>query len=125
MPKILIVEDETKFLELLKIRLEDNGYEVISANNGVEALEMVKTHKPHLIILDVLMPVMDGFKFYKELKKVPANLKIPVLIMTARGQMEDTFKEIGADEFLTKPVSAEVLLEKISKLLKGIPGAEV
>jgi len=119
MPKILIVDDEEKFVELMQIRLEANGYEVVSANDGKEGLEKVRVNKPDLIISDALMPVMDGYKFYKELKQNRATLKIPVLILTARGSMEDSFKVVGADEFLTKPVKTEELLEKVNKLLNN------
>jgi len=121
MSKILIVDDEEKFIELIQIRLETNGYEVASAKNGKEGLEKVRVYKPDLIISDALMPVMDGYKFYKELKRNRATLSIPVLILTARGNMEDTFMMAGVDEFLAKPVDAEELLEKVSKLLKGTP----
>jgi len=117
MKKVVIVDDEPDLLEMIKLGVESAGHTVITATNGLEGLEKVRLNKPDLIISDVLMPVMDGYQFYKELKKNRATLNIPVLILTARGKMEDTFKVAGVDEFLTKPVKNQELLEKVNKLL--------
>lgn len=117
MAKVLIVDDEQDVLKVLKARVESKGYQVVTAVDGVKALEILKTEIPDLIISDVLMPVMDGFQLYKELKQNPKTAKIPVLILTARGKMEDTFRVIGVDEFISKPFVTEDFLKKVSKLI--------
>ena len=108
--KILIVEDEPDMQQMVQMRLEAAGYKVITANNGQEGLAKVNEELPDLIISDVLMPVMDGFTFYKELKAKKATEDIPVLILTARGKMEDSFKVMGADDFIAKPFNAQDFL---------------
>ncbi len=114
--KILIVEDEKQMQQMVSMRLKAAGYEVITADDGRQAMEQVVQYVPDLVITDVLMPVMDGFSLYKELKKGAATKDIPVLILTARGQMEDTFKVVGADDFIAKPFEAEELLSKVEEL---------
>ena len=120
--KILVVEDEPAIAEMIKFGLERAGYKIVLAVNGQEALFLVSQHNPDLIISDILMPVMDGYAFYKELKKNPATARIPVLILTARGKMEDSFKVMGVDDFIVKPLDVDVLLAKIaSSLQKAAP----
>lgn len=118
--RILVVEDEPQIRELIQARLESAGYTTLTAENGQEGLEQVKKVCPDLIITDVLMPVMDGFTFYKELKKTMTTARIPVLIVTARGKMEDTFKIVGADDFITKPFESQELVEKAGCLVNRI-----
>jgi CheY-like chemotaxis protein len=119
--KILVVDDEPELREMIQMRLEAGGYQAVLATNGQEGLVLVLKEAPNLIISDVLMPVMDGFAFYKELKKNVATAQIPVLILTARGKMEDTFKVVGADAFIAKPFDSEELIEKVKFLLtRGI-----
>ncbi len=98
------------------MRLEKAGYLVVTAGNGQEGLEQVQKECPDLIVSDVLMPIMDGFTFYKKLKESPSTSDIPVLILTARGHMEDSFRVMGADDFLSKPFENEVFLSKIESL---------
>lgn len=117
MKKILVAEDELDFQSVLRLRLEAAGYEVIPAANGREGLQKALRIVPDLIITDVLMPVMDGFLFYKELKRNTTTAKIPVLILTSRSKMEDSFKVMGADAFLAKPFEAEQLLKQVNLLL--------
>ena len=119
--KILVVEDEPPIAEMIKFGLERAGYKVIWAANGEEGLFLARQQNPELIISDILMPVMDGFTFYKELKKDKSMSGIPVLILTARGKMEDSFKVIGVDDFIVKPFDVEVLLGKIEKSLRKVP----
>jgi CheY-like chemotaxis protein len=114
---ILIVDDEPDVQESIQVRLEANGYCIVKASNGFEALERVRAGRPDLIITDVLMPVMDGFHFYKELKKDKALAEIPVIILTARGKMRESFQVVGVDDFLSKPFQPQDLLNKVSSLL--------
>ena len=115
--KILIVDDEPDLVYAIQLMLEKVGYEIFTATNGQEGLEVAQKEQLDLIISDVLMPQMDGFAFYKELKKDKKTSDIPILILTVRGQMEDTFKVMGVDEFLIKPFEGHGLLSKVTKLL--------
>jgi DNA-binding response OmpR family regulator len=117
---ILIVDDEPFNVDYLEQELEDLGYETVSASNGQEALEQVATEAPDLILLDVMMPVMDGFTVCRILKEHEATRLIPIVIMTALDAREDRIRGIkaGADDFLTKPVHQEELLARIATALK-------
>ena len=114
---ILVVDDEKDVIESMKNILERRGYSVLTALNGIEGLQKIRKEKPDLIVTDVLMPEMDGYKFYKELKRSTNTAQIPVIIVTARGQMEDTFKVVGVDGFITKPFSPQDLCSEIEGLL--------
>ena len=118
--KILVVDDEVKNLKLMEALLVPRGYEVLKAMNGVEALQCVQQERPDLILLDVMMPRMDGFETCKRLKDAPDTRLIPVVMMTALGQVEDRVKgiEAGADDFLTKPVHRDELLARIRTSLR-------
>ncbi len=118
--KILIVDDEPFNVDYLQQELEDLGYETISAANGQEALEKVAAEAPDLILLDVMMPVMDGFTACRILKANEATQLIPIVIMTVLGGTEDRIKGIkaGADDFLTKPVDQRELLARIQTAVK-------
>ncbi|MEI6632929.1 MAG: response regulator [Chlamydiota bacterium] len=114
--KILIVDDEPHIVEMLKSRLEANDYKVLSACNGEEGLKKVQDENPGLIILDVMMPEMDGWTFLKELKREGKH--IPVIILTAKEKMQDLFELEGIKDYIVKPFKADELLEKISKYFK-------
>ena len=116
--EILVVEDEPAVAEMIKFGLEHAGYRIVLAPDGQAALSLVNQQNPDLIISDILMPVMDGYAFYKELKKNPATSRIPVLILTARGKMEDSFRVMGVDDFIVKPLDVDVLLAKIESYFK-------
>ena len=118
--KILIVDDEPCNVDYLEQELEDLGYETVSASNGQEALEKVATEAPDLILLDVMMPLMDGFTVCRILKEYEQTRLIPIIIMTALDAREDRITGIkaGADDFLTKPVHEEELLARIETALK-------
>ncbi len=118
--KILIVDDEPFNVDYLEQELEDVGYETVSAANGQEALEKVASEAPDLILLDVMMPIMDGFTVCRILKEHEETRLIPIVIMTALDAVEDRVKGIkaGADDFLTKPVNEEELLARIETALK-------
>lgn len=118
--KLLLVEDETQLVDVMRLRLEANGYEVIPAYDGQEALAKARTEKPDLIILDLMLPKMDGYKVCGLLKNDARFAKIPIIVFTARAQQEDMdlAKEVGADAFITKPFEPQVLLTKIQGLLE-------
>ena len=120
MEKILVVDDENDLIMMVQMRLETNGYEVISANDGEEGLEKAKSENPDLIILDVMMPKMDGYETCSLLKNDAQCNKIPIILFT--GKAKDEFMKIGqmagADAFITKPFESPVLLAKIEELLK-------
>ena len=118
--RILIFEDEADIVKILSIRLEDEGYKVLSAYDCVLGLEKVKRAHPHLIVLDVMLPKVDGYEFCRRLKKHPNYSRIPVVMLSAR--YEDEFRqkglESGADEYIGKNCEDRELLERIQKFLK-------
>ncbi len=116
--KILIIDDELDIVSMVKMRLEANNYTVISAFNGLEGLEKVKNEKPDLIILDIMMPKMDGFTFVQELKKNSEGKKIPIIILSVKDKMQDIFKMEGVQDYVIKPFVAEMLLERIRKYIR-------
>jgi DNA-binding response OmpR family regulator len=118
--KILIVDDEPLNVDYLEQELEDRGYETISAANGQEALEKVAAEAPDLILLDIMMPVLDGFTVCRILKDHEETRLIPIIIMTALDAVTDRIQGIkaGADDFLTKPVHEEELFARIETALK-------
>src|SRR3989344_3392508 len=93
--KILIVDDEVDIREMMDGYLRKKEYLIATASNGLEALQVVKDAPPDLIITDIIMPEMDGYQFYKELKKDTKSAEIPILVLTARERMEDAFKALG------------------------------
>jgi len=118
--KILIVDDEKDIVDTLTFRLNAAGYEVISAFDGQEALEKAKKESPALIVLDLMLPKMDGYKVCGLLKADTRYNKIPIILFTAKAQEEDKKlgKEVGADAYITKPFEPQVLLGRIKELLK-------
>ncbi|RZN42460.1 MAG: response regulator [Methanosarcinales archaeon] len=117
--KILAVDDEPMNVELLDAHLSLD-YDVISACSGEEALEVVKAEKPDLILLDIMMPGMDGYEVSKRLKSDPATRFIPIIMVTALSDVGDRIKgsDSGSDEFLTKPVNKEELVSRVKSLLR-------
>lgn len=119
MKKILIIEDELELVSLMRSRLKDHNYEVISAFNGLEGIDLARQEMPDLIILDVMMPKLDGYNVCRMLKFDEKYKKIPIIILTARGSEQDRniARQIRADAFLTKPFRSEILLQEIKKFL--------
>ncbi len=118
--RILVVEDEADLVKAIQIRLEQAGYETLVAYNGQEALEKTRKEKPDLIILDLMLPKIDGYKVCGLLKADTRYNKIPIVMLTARAQESDEKLglELGADAYITKPFQHEVVLAKIKELLK-------
>ena len=118
--RILVVDDEVELIKAIQIRLEQAGYEALFAYDGKEGLEKAHKEKPDLIILDLMLPKMDGYKVCGLLKADTRYDKIPIIIFTARAQESDIKmgQEVGADAYMTKPFEYQVLLGKIKELLK-------
>ena len=117
--RILVTDDTEDILTNLKEYLEMEDYEVDTARNGKEALAQVRQRMPDLIITDLLMNEMTGFELIKELKKIEAFRKIPVIVFSAKPiQGEEELAELGADRFVLKPSSPEVLVDNVAELLK-------
>ena len=120
MKKILIADDEQDIVESLKFVLETNDYICYCAYNGEDALRLAKEIMPDLIILDIMMPKINGYKISRLLKFDKKYKDIPVLMVTARSQEEDKLigEETGADEYITKPFEIDELVKKVDKYLK-------
>jgi DNA-binding response OmpR family regulator len=124
-PRILVVDDEPEAVELVEFNLRQAGYAVTTAADGAEALKKARSQTPDLIVLDVMLPEMDGFEVCKTLRLNPATAKIPIIMLTAKAAEIDRVLglELGADDYLTKPFSPRELVLRIKKILaRGAPG---
>jgi len=122
--KILMADDEPEVLEIMAKKISDQGYEVITARDGIEAWEKIQSESPDVILLDLTMPKMDGFEVLKALRDYPPREKWqPVIIISARGELEDLQKGIAmeAEHYLVKPCSIEDILKAIGLMAKLIP----
>ena len=119
-PKILCVDDEQDILDLLTFNLEKEGYEVCTALNGRKGLEVAKRELPDLIILDVMMPEMDGMETCREIREIPSLQNVVITFLTARNEDYSQIAgfEAGADDFITKPIRQRLLVSKIKALLR-------
>ncbi|MHC5163541.1 MAG: response regulator [Planctomycetota bacterium] len=117
--RILIVDDEEDVLELVRYNLEKNGYTVETAATGEEALKKVRFKKPDLMVLDLMLPGVDGLNVCKQLKSDPRTEQLPIIMLTAKGEEADivTGLELGADDYVTKPFSPKVLVARIRRRL--------
>ena len=118
--KILVVEDEEDILELIRYNLERDGYRVTGAGTGEEALRAVMREKPELVVLDLMLPGLDGLEVCRRLKAEPQTRFIPVVMVTAKGEEADVVAglELGADDYLTKPFSPKVLIARIRAVIR-------
>jgi DNA-binding response OmpR family regulator len=121
--KILIIEDDLDMAASVKIRLEANNYEVHLAKDGMDGLNMARIEKPDLIILDIMLPKLDGYKVCRMLKFDDRYKSIPIILLTAKIQKVDVERggEVGADAYVTKPFRSEDLLVKVKELLGNNP----
>ena len=118
-PRILVVDDEIYIVHILDFSLGMEGYEVVTALDGEQALEKAQSEKPDLIVLDIMMPKLDGYETCKRLKADAATQDIPVILLSAKGRNIDQKVgfEVGADDYITKPFSPRKLVERINAIL--------
>lgn len=119
-PKVLIIDDEPDHVELIKLRLEANNYDVIYAYNGNEGIEKIKKEKPDLVLLDIMMPGIDGYEVSKKIKSDPKTKNLPIIMLTAAGikDLEEKCKEAGADYCIRKPYESKEIIDTIKSILK-------
>ncbi len=126
--KILVVDDEEQLALAVKIRLQSRGFQVVTCGDGKQALELIEKEHPDLVILDVLMPVMDGYSCLREINSRFGRNKLPIIILTARDRMKDLFDLEGIEDYIIKPFDHEDLMTRIERTLKrrsapATPGA--
>lgn len=117
---ILLVDDEPDILEIVSYNLIAEGYRVITAEDGVQAVKLARKKKPHLIILDVMMPEMDGIEACEQIRKIPELSETVITFLTARGEDYSQMAgfDAGADDYITKPIKPKVLVSKVKALLR-------
>ncbi len=120
MATVLIVEDQDEIKALLEFKLKSSGYDVILAENGKKCIEVARKNPPDLIVLDMMMPVMNGFDTLANLKKDPKLQAIPAIIVSAKSTEQDIVKalELGADDYITKPFSPQVFIARVKAVLR-------
>lgn len=118
--KILVVDDESDIRELIEYNLKKEGYQVITAENGVEAIEQAKKHFPQLILLDIMMPEMDGIEACRTIRSLPEFKDTFIVFLTARSEeySEVSGFDVGADDYITKPIKPRILMSRINALLR-------
>jgi len=118
-PKILIADDEPNIVLSLEFLLQQHGYQTAAARNGGETLQLITVFAPDLILLDIMMPLYDGFEICKRIRENPATRHIKIILLTARGRNAEIEKglALGADVYVTKPFSTSALLAEIQKLM--------
>lgn len=119
--KVLVCDDERHIVRLIQVNLERQGYTVVTAFDGKEGLEKVRSEKPDLMVLDVMMPYMDGFEVLKTLRREPEYESLPVIMLTAKAQDKDVFEgyHYGADMYLTKPFNPMELVMFVKRIAQG------
>ncbi len=125
MKKILIIEDEVDIANMVALRLSREGFEPMMAHDGHAGLDLARAELPDLILLDLMLPGMDGVRLFKELRRFPATRETPVIMLTARAQTEDRVAglELGADDYITKPFSLKELTLRIEVILRRTPSS--
>lgn len=125
--RILLIDDEADILEFVKYNLEKDGYEVFTASNGAEGLEVALKVKPHLILLDMMMPVLDGIETCKAIRQSPTLKNVMVVFLSAVGTEETMVQGygVGADDYINKPIKMNVLRGRVQAILKRITPVEI
>jgi two-component system, OmpR family, alkaline phosphatase synthesis response regulator PhoP len=120
--KILIIEDEPEIAQLVKLYLEKDGFRAMIAKTGSEGLKMVKADRPDMVILDLMLPEMDGLEICKKIRIAPDTSLLPVLMLTAKAEESDTIigLELGADDYVSKPFSPKVLVTRVKALFRRL-----
>lgn len=120
MSKILIVEDELSIRQLVKYNMEKEGYQVLEAADGLQGLKLAKSEKPDLLLLDLMLPQMDGLEVCRNLKGNPASAALPIIMLTAKSEEIDKVigLELGADDYMTKPFSPRELIARVKAVLR-------
>jgi len=120
--KILVVDDEPHILQLVQVNLERAGYEVVTAVDGKDALEKVDAENPDLVVLDIMLPDIDGFEVLQNLRKNPVTRELPVIMLTAKAQDADVFRgwQSGVDCYLTKPFNPMELISFVKRSFKDL-----
>jgi two-component system alkaline phosphatase synthesis response regulator PhoP len=120
--KILVVEDEQDILDLVRLYLEKEGYRVCTAVTGQDALKQVKAERPDLVVLDLMLPGLDGIEVCKRLRADPATALLPIIMLTAKAEEADTIVglELGADDYVTKPFSPKALMARVKALFRRL-----
>ena len=114
---VLVVDDEPRMIRFIRMNLELEGYQVVEASNGIEALDQVRKHMPDLVVMDVMMPKMDGFETLRSLREIAT---VPVILLTVRSDEDDRIRglELGADDYITKPFSPRELVSRVNAVLR-------
>ena len=125
--KVLLVDDEIDILEIIGYNLSQEGYQVFTAMNGKEAVQKAKKHIPHLIIMDVMMPEMDGMEACEIIRRTPELSQVIITFLTARSEDYSLVAgfDAGADDYITKPIKPKVLVSKVKALLRRLKGDEI
>jgi two-component system, OmpR family, alkaline phosphatase synthesis response regulator PhoP len=125
--KILLVDDEADILEIVGYNLSQEGYQIFTASNGVKAIEKAKKHLPHLIIMDVMMPEMDGMEACENIRKIPELSDVIITFLSARGEdySQVAGLEAGADDYIAKPIKPKLLVSKVKALLRRLKETDV
>lgn len=120
--KVLIVEDEPDIAQLVKLYLEKEGFRTTVANSGIDALKLMKAERPDLLILDLMLPEIDGIEVCKKIRTVPDTALLPIIMLTAKAEESDTIigLELGADDYVTKPFSPKALVARVKALFRRL-----
>lgn len=121
--KILIIEDERDIVEMVEYNLKEEGYSTLSALNGEDGINLARSERPDLIVLDIMLPIIDGFEVCRTLKSDDATAQIPIIILSAKSQETDKVVglELGADDYVTKPFSPRELIARIRAIMRRRP----
>ncbi len=125
--KILLVDDELDILEFMEYNLKKEGYLVLLAKNGKEAVDIAKREKPHLVIMDIMMPLMDGIEACRQIREIPELKSTIITFLTARNEEYSQIAgfDVGADDYISKPIKPRIMLSRIKALLRRVNGSEM